>query len=518
MNKTLCKYITHQEPFGPRDAGTIDIADHEALRLLFDPNNKIFLELESNPSMVFGRRGSGKTSYLHTAFIQNQYEVVDELKSSSTFSEVIRAIQQSGGDFYFYEEVAELWEKLLQIALLPKIAATYSSPARDVALIKDYLGKHGYKGAKGVQRFLWNVLIAIRKHGPSDKAVTAAAKVVEDVTGATFDEVAEAVTRVLAENNATAILLIDSFDQYPTNLENFEHAMAGLLRCVGQFNKCHDDIHLRICFPSELYHFFFRISPAPLKDFGYTLILHWHAQELLSIAAHRLNLYLDLYYSDRHDKQTLSSKESVRRLIDAYFPKMVQNGLGVQEESVAYILRHTQLLPRHLVMFLNSIFQKSRKRDATYPEVSETAVIEGIRAVEGLLAKEVISAYKQIYPTIEAVCLKCIPELPLSFSEGELHKAFNRYGKKASGFDDYAKFKDLLTETGIVGIVIGETDRYLVGRFEYTMPHKLVTSSSDKLCLHPVFAEVFHFRKRDSGHRAIYPYGSDPDGIDYREF
>lgn len=518
MKKTLSKYITHQEPFGPRDAGTIDVGDHEALRLLFDPNNKIFLELESNPSMVFGRRGSGKTSYLHTAFIQKQYNIVDELKSPSTFSEVIRAIQKSGGGYYFYEEVADLWEKLLQIALLPKIAASFTSPAHEIALIKDYLGKHGYKGATAVQRFLWNVLIAINKYSPSDKAVTVAANVVKEVTGATFDEVSEAAERVLTQNNANAILLIDSFDQYPTDLENFEHAMAGLLRCVGQFNKCHDDIHIRICFPSELYHFLFRISPAPLKDFSYTLILHWHAQELLSIAAHRLNLYLDLYYQDRHEKRTLSSKESVRRLISDYFPKTVMNGLGVEEETVAYILRHTQLLPRHLVMFLNSIFQKSRKNDLTYPQVSQESVIDGITVVEGLLTKEVISAYKQIYPTIEAVCLKCIPELSLSFSEGELHKSFNRHGKKASGIDDFSKFKDLLTETGIVGIVIGETDRYLVGRFEYTMPHKLVTSSSDKLCLHPVFAQVFNFRKRDSGNRAIYPYGSDPDGIDYREF
>ena len=31
-------------------------------------------------------------------------------------------------------------------------------------------------------------------------------------------------------------------------------------------------------------------------------------------------------------------------------------GLGVEEDTVAYLLRHTQLLPRHLIEILNNVF------------------------------------------------------------------------------------------------------------------------------------------------------------------
>jgi hypothetical protein len=50
-------------------------------------------------------------------------------------------------------------------------------------------------------------------------------------------------------------------------------------------------------------------------------------------------------------------------------------------------------------------------------------------------------------------------------------------------------------------------------------PHKLVVSPDDKLCLHPVFAEVFHYKKSENGDvKTVYPYGSDPDAIDHRKW
>ena len=65
--------------------------------------------------------------------------------------------------------------------------------------------------------------------------------------------------------------------------------------------------------------------------------------------------------------------------------------------------------------------------------------------------------------------------------------------------------------------MIGETERYIVGRFEYTEPHKLVVSTGDFMCLHPVFAEVFNFKKIGTK-KTIYPFGCDPEYEDYRNW
>lgn len=83
--------------------------------------------------------------------------------------------------------------------------------------------------------------------------------------------------------------------------------------------------------------------------------------------------------------------------------------------------------------------------------------------------------------------------------------------------NDFWDFRRLLIETGIVGRVMGETERYTIGRFEYTEPHKLVVSSDDLLCLHPVFATVYKY-KRTKVIKPIYPYGTDIDGEDHREW
>ena len=36
------------------------------------------------------------------------------------------------------------------------------------------------------------------------------------------------------------------------------------------------------------------------------------------------------------------------------------NGFGQPEEPIAYIMRHTQLLPRHLIEILNEIIDRAR--------------------------------------------------------------------------------------------------------------------------------------------------------------
>ena len=61
-------YITKDEPFGPIDSGDIDSSDLKALMMLFEKHNWIYKNLYSRPSIIIGRRGSGKTYYLRSVF------------------------------------------------------------------------------------------------------------------------------------------------------------------------------------------------------------------------------------------------------------------------------------------------------------------------------------------------------------------------------------------------------------------------------------------------------------------
>jgi hypothetical protein len=330
---------------------------------------------------------------------------------------------------------------------------------------------------------------------------------------------------LLEEKMIRAIILLDSLEQYPVEIPSVAHALSGLLKCAGQFNEVNERFSIRLCLPAELYHTFFdHVSSNPHKDLTppSALILHWVAGELLSISAHRLALFLEMYFPEKaqsYRPPSSISRQEAREFLLAFLPSTVVNSLGQREDTIAYILRHTQLQPRHLLLYLNAIFELERTHGSHYPHISQETVIKAIHNNEHLLAEEVFSGYRKHHPNARVTCETCIPELPLIFSESQLHQVFNRKGKKASGERDFIDFRRILIETGVVGRVIESTDRYVVGRFEYTEPHKLIVGSKDELCLHPVFARTYNCRISAKEYaKPIYPYGSDPDGEDYRSW
>jgi hypothetical protein len=182
---------------------------------------------------------------------------------------------------------------------------------------------------------------------------------------------------------------------------------------------------------------------------------------------------------------------------------------------MSYILRHTQLLPRHFLMLLNSIF-KGVSGPNLFP-ISEQKIIQGIRKVEEFIVSEIFVAFKLIHPTAEITCKRCLPELGHTFSVGELHQVFTRHGKAVFGGDGMFEFQRMLIEIGALGRVIRgkETDVYIKGNFEYTVAHELTISYDDQLCIHPLFSGIFSNSSRKD--RPVYPYGAVLDDEDYRE-
>jgi hypothetical protein len=522
MNESLKRYVKHGTAFGPTDAGLIKVEDKAVLRELFDPQNKIYNALQLSPSIVIGRRGSGKTAYLHSVFMEREYKVIQEVRTSKTFSQIVSAIERNTTSYSPPEDIADLWEELFCLALMAELAARFKGESRELALIGDFVAKEDPSLAETFDSFLWRIVRTLSAKA-SGNLVGAVAEVVKEATGVQFSAAKRIALALLEKKQLRAIVLLDSLEQYPTQIQGVANALSGLLKCAGQFNERHERFHLRLCLPAELYHVFVDlVSSNPHKDLQppNALTLHWISGELLNIAAHRLYLYVKLYFPHLVSvPPDLSSKERARAFLQSYLPVTVTNGLGYPEDSLAYILRHTQLQPRHLLIFLNAIFEKERKANGAYPTITEESVRSGIAETEHLLAEEVFSGYRMLYPTVRAICEACIPELAGTFTNAELQRVFTRRGKKTSGAADFWDFRRHLVETGIVGRVTDETERYFIGRFEYTEPHKLVIANDDVLCLHPVFAKVFHYKTPKGGAvKAVYPYGSDPSGADHRSW
>ena len=518
MLNTISPYITRDEPFGPIDSGDIDANDIQALKLLFEQHNWIYKNLRNRPSIIIGRRGSGKTYYLRSVFFDAQYDFYVEIRTARVLGYIARVIQKMTKEVVFPEMVSELWDTILWIAVFSEIRKSRVISPDDLNLINAYLDKMRVLENDDVEDVLWNV--AVMLEDIISKNPREASDILRGYNRITIDHAKTAVVKNLESSKKTFVILMDSLDDFQLEIDSVARSLQGLLKVVGAMNKPRDVVDIRFCLPSEVYHRFIKISSNPNKDFRRALKLQWTAGELILIAAQRLMLYLALYYPD-FLKGILpldpTRRNDALKLFQAVLPEKITNQTGFQEETISYLLRHTQLLPRHFLMLLNSIFKGSNNTQRRQPfPVSQERIVNGIRQMEEFMIGEIFVAFKLIYPNAEETCRRCLPELGHKFTQADLHKVFTRHGKAVFGSDSLFDFQRMLLEIGALGRVIPgkESDLYIKGFFEYTVAHELVLSQDDELCIHPLFSGIFHSGRKD---RPVYPYGSVLDDEDYRD-
>jgi hypothetical protein len=510
----LRNYITKSEPFGPMNAS--EIAEPEARKILFDVHNNLYKSLPQRPSVVIGRKGSGKTAYLQSAYFDKVYDFVVEVDTDKALIAVIDTVEKLSKGTIFAETVATLWETILWIPMFSQIRTGLSSKTKSI--VDDYMAKIGIRTGGTVDDVLWNIVDALAE-GQKNNAIGIISDVLRRTDTVTFHEVKTSVCEELHSRKKRAILLVDSLEDFHLDIDSVAIAVRGLLKCIGRANTPTSSTDIRFCIPAEQYYQFAATSSNHNKDFRRELLLHWITPELLAVAASRLLIYFELYDSalfDQHGSYTDLDRRNIPRLFHSIMPEKITNRLGITEEPLAYICRHTQLLPRHLIIILNSIcgIQKRYGSSSDF-FFSVESIRQGITTAEEKIVLEIFNAYSATYPLAQKACSECLPELQHKFTIGDLERVFRTHGKKAMGTNEFDDFKRMLTEIGAIGRVVGETEKYINAVFEYTAHHRLVTSTDDELCLHPLFTEVFSAKTRLK--KSVYPYGSSIDDKDYRE-
>ena len=518
MLDTLRPYITKDEPFGPIDFVDIDPKDTEVMNRLFERHNWIYKNLHQRPSIIMGRKGAGKTYYMRTVFFDKQYDFYTELRTAHLLAHISSLIQGMTEDAVFPETLSELWETILWTCVLSEVRKHISLPAEKLEIVNAYLEKVGVSQNDTVDDVLWklaNLFDEVMNSKPRDGV----SEILRRFDRVAFDDAKTVVVENLQSSKKNFVILMDSLDDFRLDIDSVSHSLQGLLKFVGSMNKPRDVVDIRFCLPSELFRHIIKISSNPNKDFRRALKLQWTASELILIGAQRLMYYLDLYYPEflrGMPQPDLTKRADALALFNRVLPERITNQAGFQEETMSYILRHTQLLPRHFLMLLNSIFKGAGSGSNPFP-ISEEKIINGVRKVEEFIVSEIFVAFKLIHPTAELTCKRCLPELGHKFSVGQLHQVFTRHGKAVFGGEGMFEFQRMLIEIGALGRVIPgkETDVYIKGNFEYTVSHELSMSHDDELCIHPLFSGIFGSSGRRD--RPVYPYGSVLEDEDYRD-
>jgi hypothetical protein len=318
-------------------------------------------------------------------------------------------------------------------------------------------------------------------------------------------------------------------------------AIQGLLYLCGHFNDGSGAIQVRYCIPAEQYYLFKDISgTASSKDFSRIHMLHWTVGELLSMIAHRYLLHLHVW---RHESPALGrsyeelvthpiySREGAIALMRTVLPKTIQNSRGKDEDTLVYVLRHFQVLPRQLVALFNNMLAQEIRRGGDLRRLGSETVLNSVRSQETQIADEVISAYDPIYPEAKDVRRKVLPNMPVVFDYSDIRRFydspdFEHTGKtvlleaKAKGKSvdvSPSRFERCLIETGIVGRLTSPAanqvagPKYLNAEFEYSFPGTLDLSMQDKLAIHPIFSfQRQELNIGDDSVVGIYPRDSDP--------
>jgi hypothetical protein len=541
MLKTqITDYLTYSQPFGPEDAALI--TDVFCRRRLFQAENGIYTRMRQSPTWIIGRKGSGKTAFLRSDVEGQDRVCVLDLNSASAFATIIRTVQSMGLNSLYVEPVAGLWRITFWLALFfESRSAQVGTYKREPVLKGDERGP--------VVKFLSAVDPAYEKHSAAEFLVTAltvyrnraAAAGCQpetlgdfvnslEVEGTSFGQTEKLLSTVFVERGLRAVLTIDSLDtrvdvqdRYDLVKDEANLAISGLIKCLGAFSQLHGFYDVRFCLPSERYYEYMSLSSNPAKDMVNQAILKWSAGELICVAAHRLGLFLRHHqdyggYYDSHIARLESQKRiHARQILQGVLGRVVLNDHGQDEDTISYVMRHTQLLPRHLLTYLNAIFAVQKELGEAYLHIRGEAIKSGVARMVETVCHEIFAAYKHLYPRAEQVCTSCIPELCVRFKYGELHIVFNQQGKRTFDSEDFEAFRRMLIEMGVVGKVVGETERYVLGLFEYASPHRMAVGSSDELCLHPVFSAMFSGKCSQDG-KVVYPYGSDANSDEQLDF
>jgi hypothetical protein len=379
---TIKDFVTERMPFGPiaMDA----IATRRIYRDLYSTHTEIHDEIiRRRPSFIVGRRGSGKTALMRVPLLDPSNLLV-EFTSAELFARVLACVDEleRRGGRLFVQQIGDIWDGVVWSGLF--LAATnskriklYQSPELEV--IRRYVAGVGDETTLTVDD-----LGAAFCRQLVDGAGADSRPLVRDTQlgGVGFGVAKDACRSLLQAASLNPIVLIDSMEDLHVEMTTLSRVLAGLFGLIGRSDRSPaEECDFRLCYPSELWSKLSDFAANPLKDAENHIKLYWSARQLLTIAGHRLHLFLRLYHP-KHLSDALKGAFDPTSFYDARFvlrsilPSEVTGTGGRKEDTLAYIMRHTQLLPRHLLRILNGIMQRNIELGEPATAVSPEAVME----------------------------------------------------------------------------------------------------------------------------------------------
>jgi hypothetical protein len=525
--------LTLAKPLGPPDTESLLHGPSGVFQLLYDRANHIHHEAYvDDPPFIVGRKGAGKTAFLAGAALLAEADVIlIESKDIYSAIERLRRDYEDKVGRLYTDTLAYAWEVLLTHAAMFKVCRSERIP-RDEAWHKIWF----YVGSFGDPKELKKDELLARVSNRISQSFTAEGEPFRnavkqlDLGHGTFESARQALRSILerAGGRRKLYVVIDNLEDLHKRIDELSDTISALVRVPARSTSIAEEDRLpfsvRFAFPAELLERLYKLSVNPHKDFASYLTIRWKASELIVLAGNRLRWFLDARFPASIQALGLpkthnpNDAEAAARTLRALLPEgSMRNGVGAEEDPVAYVMRHTQLLPRDLILSLNFILAETLKRQGTtaVPRASGLDVVRGIHSAERVIVQGVLSTYQPRYPKIAEALSRLTNRLEFVVPTNVLHRHFNQAGIKRALDMEWDEFLEAALAIGAFGITTSATERYERAEFAYTFTDDLrPVEGKDNLCVHPLFMyRLFDGRtikeRAAAGALPVYPYGSD---------
>ncbi len=494
-------------PFGDADCET------EVERLQDHYCDYFFSETAFNSSaldprtyLVIGRRGSGKTALsqyfsFQTRFPDCRSVDVDE---PEVFEKIMRSLGQQPGlsNALHVHNIAQMWDVILWSIAFRELADRDRNIARACLFTED-------RGP--ITRFVFKVLDGVLKKCLNIDGSDIATGLQEILHDPVFEQGKAAA--VEAARTTPLIIAVDSLEQYEIENEQMMQVTAALVQSAAKFNRrfAHQGIHIKVFLAGEVYpHLVESVITNPLKYAKDPIFLTWRSKDLLRLICWRFHRYLSetesllpessetIHWRDHQDVH--------RKMWAPYFGEEVKNRCGLMEPTFSYVLRHTHLRPRQIIVLCNHIATRAMIH-GTFPVFDGSAVTEAVERAELELANEVINSYSSVYPQASLI-VNALKGLSPVFKANQLDKTAPKTASLWPGNYSPINFRTLVAQLGIIGRVESQNGPHYSVAFEYSSRDRLAIQSDDECAIHPMFFKRLNVRSED---KIIHPILGEED-------
>ena len=504
--------LSDLEPFGEADCESElkVLGSSEYSKYYFDHTRFNRDALSPKVFLIIGRRGAGKTALSQFFSFQQLIPRITtiEVDEPAAFQQLMSKLAESAAHSreIAIPRLVKIWEFVIWSAIFWELQHR-DSRIRAACLFAEQTGT--------VSTFIRQVLKAlVAKFLKADNDLS---DELEDfISNETIQAAKKAVLQVVKRDGV--IIALDTMENYAVRDEAMMRSMGALIQCASRFSRDHarNGIHLKVFIMAEIFPYLKEeVSLNPLKFIRDEIYLQWRPKDLMRLISWRFDRYLNennLIGTPTGKVDWDNHHDVLREKWEPYWGRKLRTRQGLIEETFPFVLRHTQLRPRQLIVLCNSIARHSMEGD-TFPKFGPESIIEGIQRAEKRLAEEVMNSYSSVYPGAARIA-EALSGLPLIFKGNELDKRAPQTASQwpPGEYSSYA-FRQFVSELGIVGRVrtVSEKTGIVEADFEYAGESRISLLVNDQCVIHPMFYKKLNIRM--TRNLCVYPF---PDHEEYK--